>query len=107
MRHNPKTSSPGSGISGSAGAEHSIPQALARSLDVWGDHPVVMELAPGVEPRSVGVEDFRSRISWLSSWLKREGIAEGTRVALFLDNSIEYVVLLCALFEIGALLFIG
>ena len=107
MRHNPKTSGPGSGISGSAGAEHSIPQALARSLDVWGDHPVVMELAPGVEPRSVGVEDFRSRISWLSSWLKREGIAEGTRVALFLDNSIEYVVLLCALFEIGALPFIG
>ncbi|MGM0675174.1 MAG: class I adenylate-forming enzyme family protein [Spirochaetota bacterium] len=84
-----------------------IPQAVDRSLAVWGEHPVVMELSPSAEPRSVSAADFRSRISWLSAWLESEGISEGTRVVLFLENSIEYVVLLLSLFEIRALPFIG
>ncbi len=79
-----------------------IPAVVAERLARWGDHPVVRELQPGAEPRAISAEECRSRIRGLAGTLRAEGIGERTAVALLLENSIDHILMLFALFEIGA-----
>ncbi|NBF41621.1 MAG: AMP-binding protein [Spirochaetes bacterium] len=79
-----------------------IPVVAAERLAAWGEHPVIRELQPGREPRAVSAADYRSRINELAAWLRTEGVGENTVVALFLENSIDHLVVLFALFELGA-----
>ncbi|MFO7781229.1 MAG: class I adenylate-forming enzyme family protein [Spirochaetia bacterium] len=79
-----------------------IPVVAAERLAAWGDHPVIRELQPGREPRAISAADYRSRIGELAAWLRAEGVGENTAVALFLENSIDHLIMLFALFELGA-----
>lgn len=81
----------------------SIPAVFGERLARWGDHPVVRELQPGAEPKAISADEYRSRITGLAGTLRGEGIGERTLVALFLENSIDHLVMLFALFEIGAI----
>ncbi len=79
-----------------------IPAVAAERLSGWGEHPVIRELQPGKEPRAISAAEYRSRIGELAAWLRREGVGENTAVALFLENSIDHLVMLFALFELAA-----
>ncbi|MFP4373150.1 MAG: class I adenylate-forming enzyme family protein [Spirochaetaceae bacterium] len=79
-----------------------IPAVAAERLATWGGHPVLRELEPGVEPRAISASDYRARITTLAERLRGEGVGEKTTAALFLGNSIDHLVMLFALFELGA-----
>jgi long-subunit acyl-CoA synthetase (AMP-forming) len=81
----------------------SIPAVLDERLARWRDYPVARELQPGAEPNVISADEYRSRITALAGTLRAEGIGERTLVSLFLENSIDHLVMLFALFEIGAI----
>lgn len=91
------------GVAGDRVHGASIPAVLEERLSRWGAHPVVRELQPGREPRALTAGEYRGRIAELARTLRGEGIGEQTAVALFLENSIDHLVMLFALFEVGAI----
>ncbi|MCP4727651.1 MAG: o-succinylbenzoate--CoA ligase [bacterium] len=50
----------------------------------------------------ISYEDYYARVESLSTGLRSKGISERDRIAVFSENSIEYVLTLFALFQIGA-----
>jgi len=79
-----------------------ITERIYETLDTWGDHPAVIDLSPGDAPLFVSAGELKSRIYAMSEFLKGFGIIRGFIVALFLENSADFVSLFFALIEIGA-----
>lgn len=77
-------------------------ERITESLRGWGAHPVLVELqssgatVPLIAPELLRLLDDTVGV------LRRAGIRRDDVVALFLTNSIDYVALILALFEIGA-----
>lgn len=76
---------------------------ITESLRGWGDHPVLVELHSSGETVPVGAPALRRRISETTAALRREGVRRDDVVALFLENSIDYVTVILALLEIRAI----
>jgi long-chain acyl-CoA synthetase len=80
-----------------------IAEVAEERLSSWGDHPVARELQPGRPAVAISAAAYRERIRALAAWLRAAGVGENTAVALFLENSIDHLLILFALFEIDAL----
>jgi long-chain acyl-CoA synthetase len=83
-------------------ADLDIATVAAERLARWGKHPVLRELQPNKAPKAVSADAYRTRIAGLAEWLRAHGVGERTAVALFLENSIDHLAMLFALFELKA-----
>lgn len=83
-------------------ADLDIATVAAERLARWGKHPVLRELQPNKAPKAVSADAYRTRIAGLAEWLRAHGVGKRTAVALFLENSIDHLAMLFALFELKA-----
>lgn len=79
-----------------------LPAQLSEALRGWGDNPVAIELFSSGETVPVGASELRRRVREMIAALSREGVRRDDIVALFLENSIDYVTLILALLEMRA-----
>jgi len=79
-----------------------LTRRIEESLGRWGTNPVLTELGPRGEIVSVGPEDLQFRIRSMTTILRQGGIDRDTVVALFLSNSIDFVVVILALIYLRA-----
>ena len=84
-----------------------IASAALDALQQWGKHPCLVELRDAKNALPVSADELRSRILDASVQLSRWGLQRGTLVAVFLENSIDYVVILLALVRLKAIPVLG
>lgn len=77
--------------------------SVRPTLHDWGSHPVLVEISPSGEARGTRADELLAQIRDVSDLLKRHGIRRGQIVALFLDNSTDFVRLFFALLRLGAI----
>lgn len=75
---------------------------LTELLRGWGDKPVLIELFSSGEIVPVGAPELRRRIRETTEAFRHEGIRRDDVVALFLENSLDYVTVILALLEMRA-----
>jgi long-chain acyl-CoA synthetase len=75
---------------------------LTESLRGWGDHPVLVELHSSGATVPIEAPELLQRVGETVDLLRRTGVRRDDVAALFLENSIDYVAVILALFEIGA-----
>lgn len=79
-----------------------IHEEVFRVLDTWGEHPALVEVTPRGPVRSLSAADLREGVGETAAFLRRAGIGKGIPVALFLENSADFVRVLLALSVLGA-----
>lgn len=79
-----------------------ITENIFESLASRGSQPAVIELASGGTARCMQARDLSSQISESRNFLLSCGIRKGGCVILFLDNSIDFILLFLSLVDIGA-----
>ena len=84
-----------------------IASAALDALQRWGNHPCLVELSGAKTALPVTADELRNRILDASAQLSRWGLQRGTLVALFLANSVDYVVILLALVRLKAVPVLG
>ncbi len=79
-----------------------ITAQIYEALDSWGTHPAIIDLSRVDGPLLVSAGELKSRIGAMKEFLKGSGIIRDFIVALFLENSVDFIALFLALIEIGA-----
>jgi len=79
-----------------------ITERIFESLSGWGDHPAFIDLDPDRGPAYVSAPQFSGRVRDAADILKKHGIRSGFIVALFLNNSVDFISIFLALMFIGA-----
>ena len=79
-----------------------IDLAVHHALSTWGDHPCILELVPGSEPKYTSAADLLERTASVAASLSAWGIRPGQPVALFLENSSDLPAIFLGLNKIGA-----
>jgi long-chain acyl-CoA synthetase len=79
-----------------------IHEEVFRVLDTWGEHPALVEVTPRGPVHSLSAADLREGVGETAAFLRRAGIGKGIPVALFLENSADFVRVLLALSVLGA-----
>ncbi|MBN1495855.1 MAG: acyl--CoA ligase [Spirochaetes bacterium] len=79
-----------------------ITERIFESLSGWSDHPAFIDLDPERGPTYVSAPQFSGRVRDAADILKKHGIRSGFIVALFLNNSIDFISIFLALMFIGA-----
>ena len=79
-----------------------ITESIQDSLQSWGDNPVLVESTPRMPDRILDRDGFEGAVRSAAVSLSKLGVKRGVPIPLFLENSIDFPVLLLALLEIGA-----
>ncbi|MBA7588406.1 hypothetical protein ES708_30462 [subsurface metagenome] len=79
-----------------------VAEEVLKALSGWGSQPVFIELTPNKPPIYVSAEEFRNRIEETTRLLRDLGIKQRYLVTLFLENSIDFVVIFLSLINLGA-----
>lgn len=79
-----------------------INEEIKKSLDNWSNQPVFIELQSNKQPIYTSAEQFKEKIHETSQFLKKAGIQKNYLVAMFLENSVDFVACFLGLLEIGA-----
>lgn len=79
-----------------------ITDKIFESLSAWGEHPAFIDLVPGRPPAYISASDFSATVQDITGVLKKNGIRNGFIVALFLNNSMDFISVFIALLGIGA-----
>lgn len=75
---------------------------IYKSLDSWGEHPAFIELIPQQKPVYTSAEEFKQKIKQTAQFLRNSGVQKNFLVAMFLENSVDFVACFLGLIEIGA-----
>jgi long-chain acyl-CoA synthetase len=84
-----------------------IASQAMEALKCWGNHPCLVELSSGRNPRSVDADTLRTEILDASRQFAVWGVRPGVPVGLFLENSVDFIVTMLALAHLGAILVFG
>jgi len=79
-----------------------VAQAILYSLAGWGSHPAALTMESGTDHRSTSAEQLAEEIRGLAGTLRGWGIGPGHAVALFLENSLDFVRVFAALLLLKA-----
>lgn len=82
-------------------------QALLEALRRWDRGPLAIELSGLGEETPVYAGEFLNRLDGAATILETAGVGPGVPVAIFLDNSVDFLVALFALFKLEAVPVIG
>ncbi|TVR05551.1 MAG: long-chain fatty acid--CoA ligase [Spirochaetaceae bacterium] len=80
----------------------SISDAVLASLAHWGNHPALSVISPDRPELVISAVDLRTGVLDVERLLRSWGVRQSVPVALFLENSSDFVILLLALARIGA-----
>jgi long-chain acyl-CoA synthetase len=83
-------------------ARTTIGAAVAEALGDWGDHPCLIEMTRDRGTVETSSREMVSRIAEQAAQLRAFGVQKGSVVALFLDNSADFVTIFLSLLRIGA-----
>ena len=83
-------------------SERSIADAALTALSHWGDHPAFAVVSPGGPVMTLSADQLREQVLEADRLLRSWGVEARIPVALFLENSTDFVVLFLALARIGA-----
>lgn len=64
---------------------------IYKSLDSWGEHPAFIELISQQKPVYTSAEEFKQKIKQTAQFLNKSGIQKNYLVAMFLENSVDFV----------------
>ncbi|PLW83325.1 hypothetical protein CWI75_07960 [Kineobactrum sediminis] len=96
----PRNTEPGlHPVSHGNGLPGTIPEALDRAADIYGDRLAVNFFGEG---KSLTFASLRRDVDRLACSLARLGIARGSHVAILLPNRLEFVVIWLAVARLGA-----
>ncbi|TVQ41223.1 MAG: long-chain fatty acid--CoA ligase [Spirochaetaceae bacterium] len=79
-----------------------IASASLEALARWGDHPCLVTVSSDRQPQMVSAAELQSFIIEAARQLAGWGVRRAVPVALYLENSVDYVVILLALARLGA-----
>jgi len=79
-----------------------IIKEVFSNLSSWGSHPVLIEPGKHGSCLTFSADRLLSKIGECSQMLRQWGLREGSPVLLFLENSIDFVVVFLALLNIKA-----
>lgn len=82
-------------------------ETFVDSLRRWQWGPLAIELSGLGEETPVGADELLERVELAAGTLQKAGVERGVPVALFLDNSVDVLVVLFALFRLEAVPVIG
>lgn len=82
-------------------------EALLEPLRRWSWGPVAIELSGDGEETWLDARELLIRVDAAAGTLQEAGVRPGVPVALFLDNSLDFLVVLFALFKLEAVPVIG
>jgi long-chain acyl-CoA synthetase len=80
-----------------------VAHEVLRSLAAWGSYPAALTVRSGQRAELTSAAELRADIIRLSRTLDGWGVRPGHPVALFLDNSLDFVRVFTALLLLGAL----
>lgn len=81
-----------------------IVDRIFGSLNRWSSAPAFVELAPGKGTVRLSAREFIERCDTLDRYFRAAGIGRRTTVALFLENSIDFVAVFVTLMRMRALI---
>ncbi|HUX14427.1 MAG TPA: class I adenylate-forming enzyme family protein [Spirochaetia bacterium] len=81
-----------------------IVERISQSLSHWGSHSAFVELTPGASPIRMSASEFEIRCHTIEELFREAGIRDRSTVAMFIENSIDFVAVFIALLRIHALL---
>ncbi len=84
-----------------------LDETLTPALHRWRWGPVATELSATGEETAVSAPELLDRIEAVAGLLRNAGVREGVIVALFLENSVDFLAILFALFRLQAVPVIG
>jgi len=79
-----------------------INEEIKKSLYNWGSHPVFIELQSNKQPIYTSAKQFKEKILEISRFLEKSGIQKNYLVAIFLENSVDFIACFLSLIEINA-----
>ena len=85
----------------------SISDAVLASLADWGSRPALSVVSPDRPVQLISADDLRTGVYDVERLLRSWGVRQSVPVALFLENSADFVILLLALARIGAVVIPG
>lgn len=79
-----------------------VTEEIFKSLDQWGDHPAFIEVKPDKPAVYTTAEQCKNQIIEASNYFRHSGIQKNFLVALFLENSVDFVTTFLGLMHAGA-----
>ena len=79
-----------------------IIREVFSNLSSWGSHPVLIEPGKHGSSLTLSADQLLSKIGEFSQMLGQWGLREGSPVLLFLENSVDFVVVFLALLNVKA-----